>query len=195
MRKFRQLSQQFVILRKTLAEADAWINHDLRSRHAALSRAVQSSVRSPLRTSFITSRANGPFCMVRGVPRMCIRMSGAPCLAATSRQFRIAAQPRNVVDDFRASSQRDFRHRRLLRIHRNGNLQFAAQRLQHRQQPRAVPPLRKSASEPGRVDSAPISMMSAPSRCIASACCDRALRQQENCRHRKNCPASHSTRP
>jgi len=62
--------------------------------------------------------------MVRGVPRMCIRISGRAVLCCNPCQLWIAAQTRNVVNNFAARSQREFRHCGLLRVHGNGNLQF-----------------------------------------------------------------------
>jgi len=58
--------------------------------------------------------------MVRGVPRMCIRIIGARAWRATSARPGIGAQRRNVVDDFGALGQRSFGNFRFLRIDGDG---------------------------------------------------------------------------
>ena len=60
-------------------------------------------------TSFITLRANGAFCMVRGSPRMCIRISGTRRRAATLAMRRSSVQAGDVVDDLGAGTDGEFR--------------------------------------------------------------------------------------
>ena len=132
-------------------------------------RAIETDLRKPSVTSFKTSRANSPFCIVRGSPRMCIRTSGTRCRAASSARCGSDFSPEmslmiSAPASSAASATSSFcvsieigilsRPRRPCKTGSTCASSSSA----------GVPQL------PGRVDSPPISSKSAPAAPMTSAC-------------------------
>ncbi len=99
-------------------------------------------------------------CIVRGVPRRCMRTSSTP---ARRRPRRCAArrEGRDVVDHLRAGVERRVGHRQLSRC-RSRPRRGRGETLDHRADAGRVPPSPLTAAAPGRVDSPPTSRTPAP---------------------------------
>src|SRR5215472_5261357 len=93
-------------------------------------RARETDLRNPCVTSRRTLRAKPPCCMVRGSPRMCIRMSGTCCSRAASAMRGSFFSPETSLmisaPARRASSAS---------VHRNGDLEPSAQAFQNGKNP------------------------------------------------------------
>ncbi len=132
-------------------------------------RATATDLRSPCITSFITSRANPLSCIVRGSPRMCIRISGTRWRAATS-----AIRGSLLSPDTSLTSSANARIASSATLALRVSTEMGIFR-----RPRSASrtgKMRSNSSEadvstdPGRVDSPPMSSRSAPARSIAKAC-------------------------
>ena len=126
--------------------------------------------RKPRTTSFTASRANGFCCIVCGSPRICITTRATRVRAATSATRASCFNPLTsliisaplstafaAISDLRVSIETGI-------FSRVRNAAKTGASLLHSS---STP----TPDEPGRVDSAPTSIMSAPSRSICKACC------------------------
>jgi hypothetical protein len=131
--KFRKSCEQFVILHKAFAEADSRIDHDLRFPYARFARDSDGLLQA---TDHVLHYITGERSFLHGA-RAAAHVhenQRSTELGGNLRETRIAAQAGNVVDDFRAGAEGDFRDRGFLRVYGDRNFQFAAQRFEHRQQ-------------------------------------------------------------
>ena len=76
----------------------------------------------------------------------------------------------DVIDDFGAGSDGDFGDAGFAGVDRDGDFQFAAEGLENWEEPAEFFDDAEVPVEPGRVDSAPTSRMSAPAFCSERAC-------------------------
>src|ERR1700687_3896073 len=132
-------------------------------------RAFRIDARNPRTTSFITSRANGTFCIVAGSPRMCMRISGTPrrCDTSASRGSKRRPETSLIICApalMAASATWDLRVSTTIGIFSAPRKPSSTGRMRASSVSAAVP------VEPGRVDSPPMSSRSAPARSISKAC-------------------------
>src|ERR1700687_602451 len=128
----REACEEFVILRKAFAEADARIEDNLRTRNSGVAGPSDGCTQSgdDLRPNVARERT-----LVHGV-WLTTNVHQNERQFVLPRHFsdtRIAPQSGNVVDDFRACLGRSFGYLCFARINRDGNAQLAAQLFQNRQ--------------------------------------------------------------
>ena len=164
--------EQLEVVRRRLAEADAGVDDDALARRCPRARGRGDALAQEggdLGDDVVVDRPRPA--SIAASPRMCIRQTPHAGCAATSSSAPGARSARDVVDDVGAEVERDAHHLDLGRCRpRPGS--------------RARPPPRAPAgrgrarrrrltgSAPGRLDSPPMSRMSAPS---ASSCSQRAI--------------------
>ena len=130
--------------------------------------AVATAVSSPARTSPRRSSYRGSACMVRGVPRMCMTVSPAPCAAHTRASSGPAASP---VTSFTmcAPSASAASATSGLEVSTDTGHGGSSRSRSSTGRRRARSSAAGTAGDPGRVDSAPTSRRSAPSAASARA--------------------------
>ena len=134
-REFREAGDQLVILGEAFAEADAWIEDELRFWNPGCWVAIAAAFFRLCVTSCIASRAKGCVCIVRGSPRMCIRMRGSLRRRATSAMRGSRLKRGDVVDDFCAGFGGGLRYFGFIRVNRNWNFEAAAKHVQYGNHP------------------------------------------------------------
>ena len=177
-----KLRQQRIVVLEVLAEAESRVEHDALPLSRRFERHLHAVGEIVLDLAQRCRHAGSRFRHSRGRPRVCISTTPHPQLGACSSHREIPLKAAYVVDDFRT------------RIHG-----LAARRPPYRCQPKARPPGRSLQQRlydrhhafqfflrahrrvwtrcvalqdrvPGRVDSPPISRMSAPSSSNRNAC-------------------------
>src|ERR1700681_1669630 len=131
---------------------------------------MDRDARKPWVTSFSASRAKGFCCMVWGSPRMCMRIKGTRARAEISAMRGSCFRPLTSLI-ISAPLSMALAAISLLRV----STAMGIFRRVHNAAKTGARRLHSSSAliprEPGRVDSVPMSIKSAPSRSICSACC------------------------
>ena len=155
-----------------LAETDARIEQDLLLAHAAREREGQAFLQEleDLHDDIVVARflLHG-----LGLPLHVHQADGAACLGDHVRHVVVAAQGGDVIDDRRAGGQGAARHLRLDRVDADRHADAPAS-ASTTGSTRRSSSSGGTGSEPGRVDSPPMSTMAAPSRTSVRACSSAA---------------------
>ena len=124
----------------------------------------------------MTSRAKGPCCIVRGVPRMCMRIKGArACRATSARRGSVRNAETSFTISAPASSAASATS--ALRVSTDIGMRSLPRNSWITGRIRRSSSSEETEAAPGRVDSPPTSRMSAPSR---SSCNARAMAASES---------------
>ena len=166
--------QQREVVRQRLAEADAGIERRCaRASMPGASQRVDRARAGTPRPRRRRRRSRARPASIAASPCMCIRQTPQRGCAATASSAPGARSAPDVVDDVGAQVERGAHHLGLVGVDRDRH----AERRPPRAAPAArAPALRRSGtgSAPGRLDSPPMSRMSAPSREQLLAVRDRA---------------------
>src|SRR3984885_51850 len=129
-RKFGKFLEQFVILRRALAESDAGIEHDLCPWHPGTARDADGATESGRNVAHDITRERS--LLHRAWIAAHVHQDYRHLLPCSHLgKARIGSQGRNIIYDLRALFRGCFPNLRLARVDRNGNLQPSAKFLEH----------------------------------------------------------------
>src|SRR5579863_1036293 len=111
----REAPQQFIILRKAFTEADTWVEHDLRFRNAGFSCNRQRRAKILFHVSHDVFR-EWNLLHRRRLAAHVHQNEPAFFIGNNVGDARIVTQRRNVIDDFRARTERNFSDRGFSRV-------------------------------------------------------------------------------